>query len=99
MRYLLKLRKELDEVAIDVSLLNSIANHDKECHIEVLATPHNHELLTETPQISKLHVWLKSKIADHILQYNLLRQSWDAVLITRRAQPLQLFYRPPERSL
>ena len=28
-----------------------------------------------------------------MLQYKLLRQRWDAVLITRRAQPLQLFYR------
>ena len=74
-------------------MLNAIANHDIECHIEVLATSPNHELITETPHISKLHVRLKSKIADHMFQYKLLRQRWDAVLITRRTQPLQLFYR------
>ena len=93
MRYLLKLSKALGDLAIDFSLLHAIANHDKDCHIEVLAAQPNHELLAENPSISKLHVRPKSKIADHMLQFKLLYQRWDVVLISRTAQPLQLFYR------
>lgn len=92
-RYLVKIRKELGEVAIDVALLNAINRLDNGCHLEVLAMQPSHAILTEMPCIDRLHIRPHGLLADHWMQAKLLAQAWDAVLITSRAQPFQLFYK------
>ena len=72
-----------------MSILNAIARLEKECHIEVLAKPPNNVLLSEIPHVSKLHVQPHNNPADHWLRLKLLRQRWDAVLITFDVQPRQ----------
>ena len=93
MKYLIKTQRYVGDIAIDISILNAIARLDNECHIEVLAKPPDHVLLSEIPHVSKLHVQPNNKLADLWLRLKLLCQRWDAVLITRDVQPQQLFYR------
>ena len=92
MRYLVNVNTHLGGLAIDMGVINAIDRTDKDSHIEVFASPPYHTLLSENPKIAKLHV-RSPRLRVYCGQLiELIYQSWDIVLQTRRNPKIQLLH-------